>query len=65
MITVDTVVAHLDRALSVPTLVLLPFASDGRWFMARSDSPWLGSVRLVRQDPDLSWERVVNLALSA
>jgi len=65
VITVDTVVAHLAGALGVPTLVLLPFASDWRWFMERSDSPWYRSVRLVRQGPHLSWERVVDLALSA
>lgn len=65
VITVDTAVAHLAGALGVPTIVLLPFVADWRWFIARSDSPWYGSVRLVRQGVDLDWEPVVDTAVAA
>lgn len=64
VITVDTAVAHLAGGLGVPTIVLLPFVADWRWFTDRSDSPWYSSVRLVRQGPDLDWEKVVDRALA-
>jgi hypothetical protein len=64
VITVDTSVAHLAGGLGIPTVVVLPFAADWRWFIGRLDSPWYSSVRLVRQGPDLDWETVVDRALS-
>jgi Glycosyltransferase family 9 (heptosyltransferase) len=63
VITVDTAVAHLAGALGVPTIVLLPFVADWRWFADRLDSPWYASVRLVRQERDLNWEHAVDRAL--
>ncbi|WP_430425599.1 glycosyltransferase family 9 protein [Phenylobacterium sp.] len=64
VITVDTAVAHLAGGLGIPTIVLLPFVADWRWFTDRSDSPWYSSVRIVRQGPDLDWESVVDRALA-
>jgi tetratricopeptide (TPR) repeat protein len=60
IITVDTSVAHLAGALGKPTWVLLPFASDWRWFLDRDDSPWYPTVRLFRQPNFGNWKTVVE-----
>jgi hypothetical protein len=48
VISVDGEIAHLAGALGVPVWTLLDMASDWRWFEARDDSPWYGSMRLFR-----------------
>jgi len=65
VVTVDTSVAHLAGSMGVPTLVMLPFVGDWRWFTDRTDSPWYSSVELLRQGPDRAWEPVVDQALAA
>ncbi len=56
LITVDTASAHLGGALGIPTWVLLPYGSDWRWFLNRSDSPWYPSLRLFRQTKPFDWD---------
>lgn len=60
LISVDTSVAHLSAALGVPTWLLLPFAPDWRWLLARDDCPWYDSVRLFRQDQIHQWSGVLQ-----
>ena len=60
VITVDTSVAHLAAALGKPTWILLPFAPDFRWMMAREDSPWYLTARLFRQDAPGDWPTVIE-----
>jgi ADP-heptose:LPS heptosyltransferase len=60
VICVDTSVAHLAGALGVPVWILLPFAPDWRWQLARSDSPWYPTARLYRQPALDDWSPVLS-----
>lgn len=56
---------HLAGALGRPTLVAVPFAPSWRWQRRRSDSPWYPGIRLLRQDRQEPWSRVLERAASA
>ena len=58
IITVDTAVAHLSGALGVPAWVIIPFASDWRWLIDRTDTPWYSKSRLFRQSKSHEWTEV-------
>ena len=60
VITVDTSIAHLAGAMGKPVFIMLPFNSDWRWLLERSDSPWYPSARLFRQVRTESWSDVVS-----
>jgi ADP-heptose:LPS heptosyltransferase len=60
VISVDTSTAHLAGALARPLWVLLPFAPDWRWLLARSDSPWYPTARLFRQPRVGDWTTVID-----
>ena len=56
VVTVDTSVAHLSAALGRPTWTLIPYSTDWRWRMKRTDTPWYESMRLIRQNVPGSWQ---------
>jgi len=60
VITIDNSTAHLAGALGVPVWLLLPFASDWRWFENHFDSPWYPSLRIFRQQQRGDWKPVLE-----
>ena len=60
IITVDTMQAHLAGTLGVRTWLLLPKASDWRWMLDRSDSPWYPTMHLFRQARAGCWQPVLE-----
>ena len=60
VITVDTAMGHLAGALGKPVWIMLPKASDWRWLLQRSDSPWYPTARLFRQKRAGDWKGVVS-----
>src|SRR5215216_2224415 len=65
VISVDTMTAHLSGALGQKTWTLLPFDSDWRWMLDRSDSPWYPTMRLFRQPQPGRWDVVIDEVGSA
>lgn len=65
VVTVDSTVAHLAGALSVPGIVLLPFAASWPWGMAGTRTPWYPSLRLARQVAPGAWRAPVGRAAQA
>jgi hypothetical protein len=59
VVTVDTMVAHLAGAMAVPVWVMLHYAADWRWLLARGDSPWYPTMRLFRQLRPGEWDPVI------
>jgi tetratricopeptide (TPR) repeat protein len=56
VITADTAVAHVAGALGRAVWMVLPFISDWRWMLERSDSPWYPTMRLFRQVAARQWD---------
>jgi len=56
VIAVDTSVAHLAGAMGKAVALLVPFAPDFRWLLARTDSPWYPTMRLFRQSAIDDWQ---------
>ncbi len=59
VITVDTSVGHLAGAMGKPVWIMVPKASDWRWLLERSDSPWYPTARLFRQTVPGAWDPVI------
>lgn len=55
LITIDSSILHMAGALGVKTLLLLPYASEWRWFDDKIKTPWYNSVSLFRQEKLYDW----------
>ncbi|MCX5922290.1 MAG: tetratricopeptide repeat protein [Candidatus Dependentiae bacterium] len=60
VITVDTAIAHLAGALGTKVWLLLPYATDWRWIVGRTDTPWYPSMRIFKQPNPFDWESVMH-----
>lgn len=60
LITVDSAIAHLAGALGVKTYLLLPYASEWRWFSDEKDTPWYDSVTIFKQKEHYDWTPVIE-----
>ena len=49
LITIDSAIAHLAGAMGVKTFLLLPYASEWRWFVETEKTDWYDSVRIFKQ----------------
>ncbi len=60
LISVDTGMAHLGGALGKPTLILLPYVTDWRWFgySEGDQSCWYSRVKKFRQKKAGNWQEV-------
>lgn len=65
IITVDTSVAHLAGALGRPVWIMLQRNADWRWLAERTDSPWYPTARLLRQQRQGDWDRVISQAIAS
>ena len=59
VISVDTSVAHLAGALGKTTWILLPYMPDCRWMLDREECPWYPTAKLLRQDEERDWKKVI------
>ncbi len=60
VITVDTSVAHLAGAMGKKTFLMLPYASDWRWFSDTKTTPWYNSIEIFKQTDPISWEEPIK-----
>ena len=59
IISADTSTAHLAGALGKPVWLLLPFVSDWRWIVNRTDTPWYPTMTIFHQDEPFNWQGVL------
>jgi|GEM_PF-285934 len=64
VVSIDNSAIHFAGALGVPTLMLLNYEPDWRWFGAEEGNPWYESVAHVRQDAPGAWAPVMEAAAS-
>ena len=62
VVSIDNSTVHFAGALGVPTLMLLNYEPDWRWFGADAGNPWYESVAHVRQEEPGVWGPVIEAA---
>ncbi len=60
MITIDTAMAHLAGCWGIKTFLLLPYASEWRWFDDEKQTPWYKSVEIFKQDKTNKWGKPIQ-----
>lgn len=64
LITIDSSILHLAGALGVKTFLLLPHASEWRWFADEQTTPWYDSVKIFKQEKLYDWDKPVQLVFN-
>lgn len=59
-ITIDTAAANLAGALGIKTYLLLPYASEWRWFEDTKTTLWYDSVTIFKQKEPQNWTNVIT-----
>ena len=60
IISVDTSVAHLAGAMGKKVLIMLPYASDWRWFDTKGSTSWYKSAEIFSQKTPGDWFSVIT-----
>jgi len=60
LVTIDSSILHMAGALGVKTLLLLPNASEWRWFDDTKATPWYKSVEIFKQEKLYEWNLPVS-----
>ena len=60
VISVDNSTIHFAGGLGKPCWAMLPFNSDWRWQIERTDTVWYDSLELIRPDEDGGWDGVIE-----
>ncbi len=60
VISIDSSPLHCAASLGIKTWGLLLHASDWRWLLSRTDSPWYPSLTLFRQVAHHDWDAVLD-----
>ncbi len=60
VISVDTSIIHLCGILNIPSILLLSFNSDWRWFDDETSTVWYPSVRIIKQKSINNWQFVFD-----
>ena len=60
VVSVDTSIIHLCGTLNIPSILLLSFNSDWRWFDDETNTVWYPSVRIIKQKTMNNWQFVLD-----
>ncbi len=60
LVTIDTSIANLAGAMGIKTYLLLPYATEWRWFKDSDKTPWYDSVKIFKQKVPNDWDEVVQ-----
>ena len=64
LVTIDSSILHLAGAMGVKTYLLLPVASEWRWFEDTKTTPWYDSVEIFKQEKLYDWQPPVDKVFS-
>ena len=60
LVTIDTSIANLAGAMGIKTYLLLPYASEWRWFYDTDKTPWYDSIKIFKQKIPYDWQDVIE-----
>jgi tetratricopeptide (TPR) repeat protein len=60
VVSVDTSIIHLCGVLNIPSILLLSFNSDWRWFDDEISTVWYPSVKIIKQKKINNWQFVFD-----